>query len=36
MKDKEPIYIEEPYTCVSCGKTNLKCEEISFKENEKG
>jgi C4-type Zn-finger protein len=32
MKDKEPIFIEEPYTCTACGRQNLKYEEISYKE----
>jgi ribosomal protein L37AE/L43A len=36
VKKKEPLYIEEPYTCTSCGRKNLKFEEIGFKEDKNG
>ncbi|HML03922.1 MAG TPA: hypothetical protein VK487_11205 [Candidatus Bathyarchaeia archaeon] len=36
MKGKEPTIIDEPYTCTSCGRKNLKFNEIVFKEDENG
>lgn len=34
MVRKEGItYVDEPYTCTSCGRQNLKIEEISYVED---
>jgi hypothetical protein len=36
-KDKKPpLFVDEPYTCVSCGKNNLKFEEIVWFEDKEG
>jgi ferredoxin-like protein FixX len=31
-----PVIIEEPYTCVSCGKKNLSFPQICYKEDGEG
>ena len=33
---KEPIIIDEPYTCTSFGRKNLKFGEISYMEDKEG
>ena len=35
-KYDDVLIIEEPYTCTSCGRQNLKFEEISWKDDKEG